>query len=159
MPSAARLTASRSSWADSGCREGSWRACGDRLIPRRERGASRSRGRTGQGRIPMSWYRRTIVVGVVMLLVASVGALPTAAAGNEVHKNAPSQTPLGGGNTSPSGTVSPDASLGVNPFGCYGRSDQPHPSGQKAGRVAAQGWTICDLQQPSQYVYSELIRD
>ena len=48
--------------------------------------------------------------------------------------------------------------LGGNPYGCVGRSDNPHLSGHAPGNVAAQGHTDCLVSLPYIHVDSTLYR-
>jgi RHS repeat-associated protein len=45
-----------------------------------------------------------------------------------------------------------------NPYGCYGRSDNPHGSRHVSGTVAAQAVTYCDVALPSMKVAAKLLQ-
>lgn len=60
--------------------------------------------------------------------------------------------------THPAGSTSSLTALTSNPYGCYGRSDQPHASSHVPGTVDALGWTICNYTLPYEYVSSTLYR-
>ena len=97
-----------------------------------------------------------VFVASLMVVVTSTAALATGAKAatqaGAARVGAPTQagaatTLVGGGGTPLQ-----------NPYGCYGRSDQPHISQHYPDRVAAQGWTICPIQLPYEHVEPWLYR-
>jgi hypothetical protein len=84
---------------------------------------------------------------VILLLLSIVGAAPAYA--QTMDPNAPPTA-----ETQPAETG--DVGIAALSGSCTARSDRPHKSGSDA---VAKGWTICNPQQPYQYVRSTLARE
>lgn len=102
--------------------------------------------------------RRKPAVAAVLLVVLALSSAPSAGAQSTTDPDRPPETStlMGAGNE---GGISTQA-LQPNPAGCYGQSDDPHPS-KTSGytQVAAYGWTVCPVQQPHQYVNAALYKE
>ena len=101
-------------------------------------------------------YRLIGYSGVAILLALSTSAFPAQA-------GAPRVAPSPAWNThsmpaKPAGASAAAIIAGAYPADCTARSDQPHISTHFPDRVAAQGWTICSVQRPSETVNSTLYR-
>lgn len=62
------------------------------------------------------------------------------------------------GTSGASGTISANAALDVNPWGCYSQSNNPHLSGHNPGYVSAIGTTTCSVAPPDNYTDGALYR-
>jgi hypothetical protein len=105
---------------------------------------------------------RQVVLGVILALLVTTNVFAADPSGGHFKgsgdpgQGLAAESVLSGKQPAASGLTT--TAVTSNPYGCYGRSDQPHASVHVPGTVDALGWTICSYTLPYEYVSSTFYR-